>query len=229
MKQNVAVVILNWNGRKHLETFLTNVVEHSHQDATVYVVDNGSTDDSMQVAEAIQDVQCIYLPENFGFSKGYNQGLSQIEADVYVLLNSDVEVTPNWIPPVLKYMQESNVQACQPKVLSYHQKDQFEYAGATGGYIDKDGFVFCAGRIFDHHEKDQGQYNQNKQVFWASGASLFIKKENYDQCAGLDEDFFAHMEEIDLCWRLKNRGFAVGSCYESVVYHVGGGTLNKVN
>jgi len=183
----------------------------------------------MNIAKAYPEIECIYLDQNHGFSKGYNLGLQQIEADTYVLLNSDVEVSTNWIPPVLNYMSDQNLIACQPKVLSFKQPEYFEYAGATGGFLDKDGFVFCAGRIFDHHEKDQGQYNQNKEVFWASGASLFINAKAYHEVGGLDEDFFAHMEEIDLCWRLKNRGYRIGSCAESQVFHLGGGTLNKVN
>lgn len=223
------MAILNWNGTEHLGSFLQNVVDCSIDHAKVYVIDNGSTDDSMNIAEAIPEVECIYLPENYGFAKGYNLGLEQIQADLFILLNSDVEVTSNWIPPVLEYMDSANLAACQPKVLSYHEKDKFEYAGAGGGFIDKDGFVFCAGRMFDQHEVDQGQYDENREVFWASGASLFVRSDVYQSVKGLDEDFFAHMEEIDLCWRMKNRGHRIGACMQSTVYHVGGGTLNKVN
>ncbi|MGB0424681.1 MAG: glycosyltransferase family 2 protein, partial [Flavobacteriales bacterium] len=170
MKHSTAVVILNWNGKEHLSSFLPSVVKHSVDLAKVYVVDNGSTDDSMSIAEAYQEIECIYLEENHGFSKGYNLGLQQIEAQTYVLLNSDVEVSENWISPVLNYMDDHNVIACQPKILSYKQPDHFEYAGATGGFLDMDGFVFCAGRIFDQHEKDEGQYDTKQEIFWASGA-----------------------------------------------------------
>ncbi len=227
--KETAVVILNWNGLKHLQNFLPKVLEYSKETADVWVIDNASTDTSMDYISSLPEVKTVQLKTNHGFSKGYNLGLDQIEAKNYVLLNSDVEVTKNWLSPVLSYMDEADLAACQPKVLSYQQKDHFEYAGATGGFIDRDGFVFCAGRIFDTHEKDEGQYNTNKEVFWASGAALFVRAEVYHECGGLDEDFFAHMEEIDLCWRMKNRGYRIGACGNSVVYHVGGGTLNKIN
>ena len=227
---NIAVVILNWNGIHYLEQFLPSVVEHSSQHAEVWVVDNGSTDDSIAYLNKNWPTVKIHNNKtNHGFAKGYNEGLKHIEADVYVLLNSDVEVTPNWIPPVIEFMEEKNMTACQPKIRDFHRKEWFEHAGATGGFIDKDGYVFCAGRIFDGFEKDEHQYDANKEVFWASGASLFVNANAYHEVDGLDEDFFAHMEEIDLCWRLKNKGMRVGACGASHVYHVGGGTLDKLN
>ncbi|MFM7728406.1 MAG: glycosyltransferase family 2 protein, partial [Flavobacteriales bacterium] len=168
------------------------------------------------------------LDKNYGFAGGYNHGLREVPNEFYVLLNSDVEVTPNWIEPVIRYMDStSGMVACQPKILDFHRKEWFEYAGAAGGYIDKDAYAFCAGRVFFEFEKDQGQYNRNEEVFWASGAAMFIRRDAWLAVGGLDEDFFAHMEEIDLCWRLKNRGYKVGACRESSVYHYGGGTLDR--
>ena len=228
--QDIAVVILNWNGIHYLEQFLPSVVEHSSQHATVWVVDNGSTDDSISYLQQHWPQVKIHDNKiNHGFAKGYNEGLKHIHADIYVLLNSDVEVTPNWISPVVEFMENEDMTACQPKIRDYHRKEWFEHAGATGGFIDKDGYVFCAGRIFDGFEKDEQQYDENKEVFWASGASLFVKAAAYHDVGGLDEDFFAHMEEIDLCWRLKNKGMKVGACGGSHVFHVGGGTLDKLN
>lgn len=224
----VAVAILNWNGLTHLKTYLPSVVEHS-KEATIAVIDNGSTDASTEWLKAtFPEVRIIRLAENLGFAGGYNAGLKQIEADVYVLLNSDVRVTHNWIAPVLEMMASGYV-ACAPKLLNDSAPDLLEYAGAAGGHMDRDGFMFCAGRIFDKYETDHGQYNSNREVFWASGAALFIRSEAWHAVGGLDEDFFAHMEEIDLCWRLKNRGHRIGVCGKSVVYHLGGGTLQKVN
>ena len=228
--QKTAVAILNWNGLTYLQKFLPSVVEHSTEVADVWIIDNGSEDASLEwVRSTFPQVKIHENNDNYGFAKGYNEGLKHIPADVYVLLNSDVEVTKNWIPPVLKYMEDEGLSACQPKIHDYNRKEWFEHAGATGGFIDKHGFVFCAGRIFDSFEKDLGQYDEDKEVFWASGASLFIKADAYHEVGGLDEDFFAHMEEIDLCWRLKNRGMHIGCCGHSIVYHVGGGTLNKVD
>jgi GT2 family glycosyltransferase len=175
-------------------------------------------------------VRIISLEKNFGFAKGYNLGLQQVDHEFVVLLNSDVEVTPGWIDPLVRYMEaEPTMAACQPKILDYNRRDYFEYAGAAGGFMDKDGFVFCAGRIFNAFEEDKGQYSHNTEVFWASGAALFIRGHAYREVGGLDEDFYAHMEEIDLCWRLKNRGYMIGSCRDSSVYHVGGGTLDRLN
>jgi len=226
----VAVVILNWNGLHFLKQFLPGVVEHSRDLASVWVIDNGSTDDSVAYIKGNHpDVLLQINAANYGFAKGYNEGLKHIAADIYVLLNSDVEVSAGWISPVITYMTEANLVACQPKIKDFYRKTWFEHAGATGGFIDRFGFVFCAGRIFNSFEEDHGQYNTNKEVFWASGAALFIRAEAYHAVGGLDEDFFAHMEEIDLCWRLKNLGFAIGACGESEVYHMGGGTLDKLN
>lgn len=227
---SVAVVILNWNGLKFLQRFLPSVVQHSLERAEIWIVDNGSTDESLQwVREKHPEVSVLENGKNYGFAKGYNIGLRQISAAYYVLLNSDVEVTSDWIDPVIDFMRKAELVACQPKILDFNRRQWFEHAGATGGFIDRNGFVFCAGRIFNTFEEDKGQYDANKEVFWASGASLFIRSDAYHSVDGLDEDFFAHMEEIDLCWRLKNQGLAVGACGESQVYHVGGGTLDKLN
>ncbi|MFZ6052063.1 glycosyltransferase family 2 protein [Halocola ammonii] len=231
MDKKVAVAILNWNGLDHLKSFLPSVVKHSTQHAEVWVIDNASDDESVDYLKTnFPEVKLIQLDKNHGFAGGYNRGLEKIDADYFVLLNSDVEVTPNWIPPVIDFMERSNgMKACQPKILDYKRKEWFEHAGAAGGFIDKDGFVFCAGRLFADFEKDRGQYNTNEEVFWASGASLFVDAKAYREVGGLDSHFFAHMEEIDLCWRLKNRGYKVGACRESAVYHLGGGTLQKIN
>lgn len=229
-EQRVAVVILNWNGQHYLERYLPGVVEHTKGIAEVWVADNGSDDSSIQWINAnTPSVRIHQNGHNLGFAHGYNEALRHIEADVYILLNSDVDVTPNWIPPVLNFMDEAGLVACQPKILDFNRKEYFEHAGATGGFIDRNGFVFCAGRIFNAFEEDQGQYDTNKEVFWASGACLFIRATAYHEVDGLDADFFAHMEEIDLCWRLKNRGYRIGACGKSHVYHVGGGTLDKLN
>ena len=226
---HVAVCILNWNGRRHLETYLPSVVAHSG-DAQVVVIDNGSTDDSRAwVAQAFPTVRWVALAENLGFAGGYNAGLAQVEAQIYVLLNSDVRVTPGWIPPVLAMMEDEGFVACQPKIRNDSDPDLFEYAGAAGGFLDRDGFAFCAGRMFEVFESDAAQYDANREVFWASGAALFIRSDAYRAVGGLDPDFFAHMEEIDLCWRLKNRGHRIGVCGGSVVFHLGGGTLQKIN
>ena len=225
---SVAVAILNWNGRAHLETYLPSVVQHSPE-AEVVVIDNGSSDDSIAwIREHHPSVRVVALPENRGFAGGYNAGLQEVEADVFVLLNSDVRVTAGWIPPVLS-MLESGYTACAPKLRNDSDPELLEYAGAAGGYMDRDGYMFCAGRIFEVFETDEGQFDDNREVFWASGAALFVRSDAWRGVAGLDEDFFAHMEEIDLCWRLKNRGHRVGACGGSVVYHLGGGTLQKLN
>lgn len=227
---DIAVAILNWNGLHHLQRFLPSVVEHSTEHASVWIIDNDSSDGSLKwVREQYPQVQILENDKNYGFARGYNEGLKRINAKYYVLLNSDVEVTENWIPPVIEYMKEERLAACQPKIRDYKRKEWFEHAGATGGFIDRFGYVFCAGRIFDGFEKDHGQYDANKEVFWASGASLFVEAKAYHEVEGLDEDFFAHMEEIDLCWRLKNLGYRIGACGKSTVYHVGGGTLDKLD
>lgn len=227
MKLEIAVVILNYNGKKFLEQFLPIVIEHS-KNATIYVADNCSTDNSVDfLQQNFSDVKLIINSENGGFAKGYNDALKHIKADYYVLLNSDIEVTPNWIKPCIDLLESnSTIAGLQPKILAHHNKIKFEHAGAAGGYLDKDFFPFCQGRIFDEVETDHGQYNKSHEVFWASGACLFIRAELYHQYDGLDDSFFAHMEEIDLCWRLKQQGHKIFYCADSTVFHVGGGTLN---
>ena len=225
----VAVVILNYNGRKFLKEFLPIVIERSGKDAEIWVADNQSTDDSVDLMkEHFPDVKLIVNDENGGFAKGYNDALSKIEAEYYVLLNSDIEVTDNWIQPVIELMDsDSNIAACQPKIRAYHDKPKFEYAGASGGHLDKFGYPFCRGRVFQVLEEDNGQYDDPVEVFWATGACMFVRAETYHKQGGLDADFFAHMEEIDFCWRLKNNDYKVMVCPSSVVYHIGGGTLPK--
>jgi GT2 family glycosyltransferase len=222
----LAVVILNYNGRKHLETFLPSVQAYS-AGARVIVADNCSTDDSLAFLEAqYPEVERIILPSNTGYAGGYARALTQVNAEILVLLNSDVEVTPRWLDPIqAMFDAHPEVAALQPKILSYLQKDTFEYAGAAGGFIDTLGYPFCRGRIFDTLEKDEGQYNTPTSIFWASGACLCIRSSDYAACGGLDEDFFAHMEEIDLCWRIHRSGKNILYCPESTVYHLGGGTL----
>jgi len=232
MQPKVSVVILNYNGKGWLEKFLPNVIEYNtYPNSEIIVADNASTDDSIAFMEAqYPAVRLIRNHQNNGYAGGYNETLKQIESDFYILLNSDVEVTPGWIEHLVEFMRKDvNMAACQPKILSYYNRTQFEYAGAAGGFIDKYGYPFCRGRIFETCEKDEGQYNKSGEIFWASGACLFIKTSLFHQVGGLDADFFAHMEEIDLCWRLKNLGYKIGYCAESTVYHVGGGTLNKSN
>ena len=230
IKKNVVVVILNWNGRELLREYLPSVVKYS-LGYDVYVADNGSNDDSVAfIRDNFPTVKIICLDRNYGFTGGYNRALRQITADYYVLLNDDVEVTKGWINPVVQLMeQDSHIAVCQPKLLSKTDKSKFEYAGAAGGYIDYLGYPFCAGRIFEHIEKDKGQYNQPREIFWASGAAMFVKSDVFHELGGLDEDFFAHMEEIDFCWRAKNSGYKVMYCPQSKVYHYGGGTLNKIS
>ncbi|MEI6576824.1 MAG: glycosyltransferase family 2 protein [Bacteroidota bacterium] len=227
----VAVVILNWNGRKFLEQFLPALVLHTQDDAELVIADNASTDDSLDfLAQFYPGIRIIINKENGGFSKGYNDALAQIEADYYVLLNSDIEVSAGWIPPLLKLMEsDPKIAACQPKLLSFFEKTQFEYAGGAGGFIDKFGYPFCRGRVFQTIEQDHGQYDQITEIFWATGACMFVRADLYHQFGGLDNDFFAHMEEIDICWRLKNSGYKIMYCPDSIVYHVGGGTLPKIS
>lgn len=226
-----AVIILNWNGKRYLEQFLPGVVMHSGKDAEVYVADNASTDDSVEYLKRnFPSVKVICSDKNRGFAGGYNQAIKEIDADYYVLLNSDVEVTPNWIKPVIQQMESSVlIAACQPKIKDYNRRTFFEYAGAAGGMIDQFGYPFCRGRIFDTIEEDKGQYEHPTEIFWASGACLFIRSDIFNSFGGFDEDFFAHMEEIDLCWRIKNAGFKIMYCPSSTIYHVGGGTLHKSN
>ncbi len=226
----IAIVILNWNGRTLLETYLPSVVANTPDSADIYLVDNASTDDSViYTQENFQRIKIITLDRNYGFSEGYNRSLIQIKADIFVLLNSDVEVTFGWLNGVAeKFQSDPKIAALQPKIKSYTDKEHFEYAGAAGGFIDKWGFTFCRGRIFDHLEKDNGQYNQPTEIFWASGACLFIRADIYNDLGGLDKEFFAHMEEIDLCWRIKNSGYSIWYHPSSVIYHLGGGTLSQV-
>lgn len=226
----VAVVILNWNGKSFLEQFLPSVVENS-KDANVYVADNASTDGSVEfLKQVFPKVRIIENNGNLGFSGGYNTALKDLDEDIFVLLNSDVEVTENWISPIVNLMNsDTSIGACQPKILQHGNKDYFEYAGAAGGFIDKFGFPFCRGRLFEELEQDAGQYDTQREVFWATGACMFVRKSVYQELGGLDDDFFAHMEEIDLCWRMKRAGYKVMVEPKSAVYHVGGGTLSKSN
>ena len=226
----VAVVILNWNGKTLLQKFLPSVLDHS-SGADIYVVDNASTDGSVAfVKETYPNIGVVINQSNGGFAKGYNDGLANIEADIFCLLNSDVEVTPNWIEPVLDVFRSTpDTAIAQPKILDLKRKDHFEYAGAAGGFIDQLGYPFCRGRIFQALEKDQGQYDDIKEVFWATGACMFIKSSVFRSLKGFDEDYFAHQEEIDLCWRAKNAGHKVLYVGKSHVYHLGGSTLNNMN
>lgn len=228
----VSVVILNWNGEKMLRRFLPTVVSYSvGAGVEVCVADNASTDTSVQlIRNEFPTVRLIVLDSNYGFSEGYNRALQQVDAEYVVLLNSDVEVTPHWLEPLVTYMDtHPQVAACQPKLLAQHNKAFFEYAGAAGGYLDKYGYPFCRGRIFDVVEEDKGQYDTLESVFWVSGAAMFIRLKDYREVGGLDKGFFAHMEEIDLCWRLKSRGKELMYIPQSAVFHVGGATLNKDN
>lgn len=226
----VAIVILNWNGRKMMEQYLPSVIAHS-QGATIYVADNASTDDSLEWLHIYNNkVKTILLDQNYGFADGYNRALKQVEAEYYVLLNSDVEVTPHWLEPLIDYMDtHSDVAACQPKLLSFVDKTKFEYAGAAGGFIDRFGYPFCRGRLFDTVEADNGQYDTKEEVLWATGACLLIRSTDYWKADGLDGRFFAHNEEIDLCWRLRIMGRKIVCLPDSVVCHLGGGTLPKGN
>ena len=226
-KIKTAVVVLNWNGKAWLEKFLPNLVNHS-QVATVFVADNASTDDSVDYVKInFPTVKIIVNASNGGYAKGYNDVLKQIDAEYFVLINSDIEVTAGWLSPIISLMDsDKQIASCQPKILNYNSKTKFEYAGASGGFIDNLGYPFCRGRIFDDLEQDKGQYNDAVEVFWATGACLFVRSTHFWELGGLDEDFFAHQEEIDLCWRLKNKGYKIMVQPKSVVYHVGGGTLN---
>lgn len=230
-KPSVSVVILNWNGLSYLKQFLPSVCASTYSNLQIIVGDNASTDQSVQFIETnYPKIRVIRNDQNYGFAGGYNKVLEQVKSDYYILLNSDVEVHPEWIQPIIKLMEaNSQIAAAQPKILSYEDRNKFEYAGAAGGFLDMFGYPFCRGRIFDSVEADHGQYNNAKEIFWASGAALFVKRDKWVEVEGLDEDLFAHMEEIDLCWRLKNLGLKIMFCPESVVYHVGGGTLNREN
>lgn len=231
MTKTVAVVILNYNGEKFLERFLPSVLQNSNEHAEIFVADNASTDGSVNlIQKRFPAIHLIQLDHNEGYAGGYNNALKKIKADYYILLNSDVEVTENWIMPVIDRMEnDSTIAACQPKIRSYDQREYFEYAGAAGGFIDWLGYPFCRGRIFEKLEKDTGQYNDEKEIFWASGACMFLRAKTFHQSGGFDSSFFAHMEEIDLCWRMKNSGLKVFYSPLSTVFHVGGGTLQKNN
>ncbi|QQL51116.1 glycosyltransferase family 2 protein [Mucilaginibacter ginkgonis] len=227
----VAVVILNWNGLKYLSRFLQGVVDSSYPNLEVIVGDNNSSDGSVEFLKShFPQVTVIQNNNNYGFTGGYNRVLKQVDAEYFILLNSDIEVRPGWIEPVINMMQaDDSIAAAAPKIKAFSQQNTFEHAGAAGGFIDRFGYPFCRGRIFYEVEEDKGQYNTSGEIFWASGAALFIKKKCWEETGGFDEQFFAHMEEIDLCWRLKNQGYKIMYCAESEVYHVGGGTLDKEN
>jgi hypothetical protein len=224
-----AVVILNWNGKSFLEKFLPSVLKHSRGYADVIVADNASSDGSVGFLKTdFPEVEIIQNSANGGFAKGYNDALAQVKAEFFILLNSDIEVTENWIQPVIDLMEsDPMIAACQPVIRSFHHPEKFEYAGAAGGYIDGFGYPFCRGRIFQHLEEDHGQYDNPVEVFWATGACMFVRADVFRKFGGFDEDFFAHMEEIDFCWRVKHEGYKVMVCPESKVFHVGGGTLPK--
>ena len=229
--EKVAIVILNWNGQAMLEKYLPSVMQYSRAEATVYVADNASTDQSLEMLKThFPEVRQICLEKNWGFAEGYNQALRQVDATYYLLLNSDIEVTHHWLTPMIEYLDSHpEVAACQPKLLSIIDKDRFEYAGASGGYLDRLGYPFCRGRIFETVEADNGQYDYSTDILWATGAALMIRSKDYWEAGGLDSRFFAHNEEIDLCWRLRIRGRRIVCLPESYVYHVGGGTLPKGN
>ena len=226
----IAVVILNWNGVKLLEQFLPSVIQYSPE-ADIYVADNASTDNSLNyLTENFPSVKIVKNESNFGFAGGYNEALKHIDASVYALINSDIEVTENWLQPIITtFENEENTVIIQPKILDYKNKTYFEYAGAAGGFIDKYGFPYCRGRLFDTLEKDEGQYDDNCNLFWASGACFFIRAKVFHELKGFDADFFAHQEEIDLCWRVINKGYAIKYNSKSKVFHVGGATLQQGN
>lgn len=227
---NIAVVILNWNGRKLLEQFLPSVIKYS-EDAHIYIADNASTDDSISYLENyFPQVSIIKNNRNAGYAGGYNLALKSVPEDIHILLNSDIEVTEGWLKPIVNvFKAEPGTAAIQPKILDYKKKDHFEYAGAAGGYIDRFCYPFCRGRIFQELEEDRGQYNDDQYIFWASGACLAVRKKAFNEVGGLDEDFFAHQEEIDLCWRLQNAGYKIKYVSTSRVFHVGGATLADMN
>ena len=228
MKKDISVVILNWNGSAMLQRFLPSVIRYS-EEAEIIVADNGSTDHSIDILrEKFPSVRILPFRENYGFAEGYNRAIQQIETPYVLLLNDDVEVTPHWLQPLLAFMNHHpEVAACQPKILSETQRELFEYAGACGGFIDHLGYPYCRGRIFNHVEKDRGQYDQVCPIFWATGATLLVRTDVYRKEGGLDKRFFAHMEEIDFCWRLRSRNYGIYCIPQSTVYHVGGGTLPK--
>ncbi len=226
----ISIVILNWNGKKYLEQFLPSVVNYSQIDSCeIVIADNGSTDDSISfLNKEYPHLRIILLDKNYGFAEGYNKALQQVDSEYFVLLNSDVELTENWLQPIIEKLEQSpQIAAAMPKILAFHDKTKFEHAGAAGGFIDYFGYPYCRGRILDTIEIDNGQYNNELDIFWATGACMIIRSKIYTEFGGFDGDFFAHMEEIDLCWRIKNAGFSIKVFPQSVVYHVGGGTLNS--
>lgn len=228
----IDIVILNYNTKEVLEKCLPKVIENSqYSNCKIVVVDNASTDESAQfIRETYPNLELIVLDSNTGFAGGYNRGLTGRSADYFVLLNSDAEPEKGWMEPMLKMVEtHPDLGACQPKIIDYFNREKFEYAGAAGGYIDQFGYPFCMGRIFGNVEFDHGQYNHSNEIFWASGAAMFIKREAWEKANGLDEDFFAHMEEIDLCWRLQLLGYEIYNCHESTFYHMGGATLSNQN
>jgi GT2 family glycosyltransferase len=227
----IAIVILNWNGASMLRTYLSSVIEYSRDEAVVYVADNASTDNSVElIRKEFPECKLIILDKNWGFADGYNKALEQIEAEYYFLLNSDVRVTHHWLTPLIEFMDyHQDVAACQPKILSESNNDYFEYAGACGGFLDYYGYPFCRGRIFDTVEEDNAQYDYNQSILWATGAAMMIRSSDYKAVGGLDGRFFAHNEEIDMCWRLRGMGRKIYCVPESYVFHVGGGTLPKSN
>jgi GT2 family glycosyltransferase len=229
--EKLAIVILNWNGAKMLQQYLPSVLQYSREEATVYVADNASSDNSLEMLRTrFPEVRIITLEKNWGFAEGYNKALAQIDAEYYLLLNSDIEVTHHWLTPMIEFLDAyADVAACQPKLLSIFDKDYFEYAGASGGFLDRFGYPFCRGRIFETVERDNGQYDYATDILWATGAALMIRARDYWNAGGLDGRFFAHNEEIDLCWRLRILGRRIVCLPESYVYHVGGGTLPKSN
>ena len=228
---SVAIVILNWNGKHHLQQFLPSVLSTEYPNYKVIVADNASTDGSVDFLTATYpQIEIIQLVKNFGFAKGYNEALKEVAAEYYVILNSDVEVTPGWLTPIIDLLKKDiDYAACQPKILTFKNKTFFEYAGGAGGWLDAYGYPFARGRVFDICEEDNGQYNDTAEVFWASGAALIIRSEVFHKMKGFDEYFFAHQEEIDLCWRMQSAGYKIFCCPESVVYHIGGGTLPRGN
>lgn len=227
---SVAIVILNWNGKHYLQQFLPFVLATDYPNYRIIIADNASTDDSLDFLKLYPQIEIIRLEKNFGFAKGYNEALKKVKADYYALLNSDVEVTPGWLTPIIELLStKDEFAACQPKILAFKNKALFEYAGAAGGWLDIYGYPFARGRIFDICEEDKGQYDNTAEVFWASGASLVIKSKVFHELNGFDEYFFAHQEEIDLCWRMQLEGYKIFCCPDSVIYHVGGGTLPRGN
>ena len=224
MKKKVAVVVISYNGAELLRKFIPPILNSAYDDFEVYVIDNASTDETPTLLkEQFPEVNVVTIPINKGFTNGYVEGLAQIDHEYYVLVSSDIEVTENWIRPIIDLMDsDESIAACQPKMKDYNDKSLFEYSGSAGGYMDSFGYPFCRGRVFFTMEEDTGQYDDTREVFWASGGCLFIRSKLYHEAGGLDNDFYAHMEEIDLCWRLKNMGYRIMVCPESVVYHVGG-------